>query len=280
MNSLVLELQHDAAKGDTPLPDILRKARMVASKLKLTDVNSWIAHELHGYPADCEVPEYRHLHGDVRAHNPYNGAMIPVRFREPEIQETISSCVIRQSIGSLFEATNTSSSYLQLPFPEQQMAAIRRTLGEDGWLLPFRKIDKTQIYSIFDAVRNRILDWTLKLESEGILGDGLTFSTQEKQRAAAMTSIQIGSVHNFQGVIGTMAGSSVQIDNAIDVESALKDRGFSDKEREEIQALIAEYKKSSEANRLSIAKKGLLWVVDNAEKLGALSRIFRDFFGS
>jgi len=57
VSKLVLELQQEAADGSSPLPDILRKARMVATKLKLADMNAWIGHELHGYSRDSEVPD-------------------------------------------------------------------------------------------------------------------------------------------------------------------------------------------------------------------------------
>jgi len=47
----------------------------------------------------------------------------------------------------------------------------------------FRKFSIAQIAAVFDAVRNRILDWTLKLEAEGILGEGMTFTQKEKEAA-------------------------------------------------------------------------------------------------
>jgi len=51
------------------------------------------------------------------------------------------------------------------------------------WVVPFRMFSNNQVTSIFDAVRNRILDWTLKLEAEGILGEGMTFTPKEKEAA-------------------------------------------------------------------------------------------------
>jgi len=56
-------MQQDASDGSTPLPDVLRKARMVAVKLKLTEMNTWIESELHGYPPSKKIPDYRVMHG-------------------------------------------------------------------------------------------------------------------------------------------------------------------------------------------------------------------------
>lgn len=254
---------------------------MVATKLKLAEMNSWIEHELHGYPADARVPEYRHLHGDVRAHNPYNGYLMPIRCADPDLQDSLSAWICRQSIGSLYEAAKGDSGFLQVPFSEQHMVIIRTMLGADdrGWMIPFRKFDRSQVHAILDAVRNHILDWTLRLESEGILGEGLTFTPQEKDKAAAMTSIQIGSVENFQGVIGNVSESQLHIESPAAIDAALKSHGFSDAEREELKQLLAEHKAAPPDGKISVAKRGLTWVVDHAEKLGTLAGVIRRFFG-
>jgi len=76
-------LQQEASNGSTPLPDVLRKARMVAVKLKLAEMNAWVEYELNGYPKGDVVPGYRIIHGDIRAHNPYNGYLMPVQFGRP-----------------------------------------------------------------------------------------------------------------------------------------------------------------------------------------------------
>lgn len=279
MGSLVLELQQDAASGSSSLPDVLRKARMVATKLKLTDMNAWIEKELHGYPSDAEVPNYRVLYGDLRAHNPFNGYLMPIRF-DARLQDLICEVKLRQSIGSLHDVVNGESEWVQVTLSEHEMATLRPMFDRhtQSWIEPFRKFSKPQVSAIFDAVRNQILDWTLKLESEGILGEGMTFTPQEKDRAAAMTSINIGSVENFQGVIGSVTESTLHIDNVAAVDGALKSRGFSADDRTAIQQLISEHKAASADGKLAVAKRGIRWVVDHAEKLGTLAGMFRDYF--
>jgi hypothetical protein len=42
-----------------------------------------------------------------------------------------------------------------------------------------------------DAVRTRILVWSLELETQGILGDGIVFSKKEKEKATSTPSIDI-----------------------------------------------------------------------------------------
>ena len=50
-------------------------------------------------------------------------------------------------------------------------------------------------------MRNRVLEWALELEKKGIIGEGMTFSTEER-KAAGQTTYQaitnIGSMKNSQ----------------------------------------------------------------------------------
>ena len=42
---------------------------------------------------------------------------------------------------------------------------------------------RSEIYRILSTVRNKILEWTLLLEENGIIGEGMTFTEEEKQKA-------------------------------------------------------------------------------------------------
>jgi hypothetical protein len=69
---------------------------------------------------------------------------------------------------------------------------------------PGLEISRSAVVAILDAVRTRVLDWALELESNGVLGDGMTFSSAERQAASQVT-------HNyFTTNIGTMTGSQFQ----------------------------------------------------------------------
>ena len=50
MGSIVLELQNEIVSSNCDVVNILRKAHLIASKLKLADFDQWIKHELNGYP--------------------------------------------------------------------------------------------------------------------------------------------------------------------------------------------------------------------------------------
>ena len=71
-----------------------------------------------------------------------------------------------------------------------------------------------KVTSILQIVRKLILDWALKLEKEGILGENLVFSSEEQSKVKDVPSIQIiinGNVSNsnLSGILNNSV-SSVQ----------------------------------------------------------------------
>ena len=96
-HSLVLELQRLATDRSNDLTDLLRKALLVATKLRTDDFRQWINNELHGY-GDSKVPAYRTAQADLRAKNPYHG-LIPFVIQDQRLADLILNVDLRESIG-------------------------------------------------------------------------------------------------------------------------------------------------------------------------------------
>jgi hypothetical protein len=203
--SIVIELQHLASEKAEDISDLLRKALLVATKLRLGDFQKWIKNELNGYEED-QIPSYRRGRGEIKLKNPYHG-LVPVAFEDSEIEDMFCDFEIRQSIGSLEAviASSENTNHLTFPLNTQQTSYLFKQQGI-AQLPPVRVVAKSKISSILDIVQNTILEWALKLEDQGILGDGLSFSPAEKERAAGNMEIKI---ENFQGVFGDIVNSSV-----------------------------------------------------------------------
>jgi hypothetical protein len=71
--ALVIELQKAAMDKGASVSDLLRRTKVVAVKLRLTDIAEWVNHELSGYPDGVDIPEYREIQGEIRGLNPYHG---------------------------------------------------------------------------------------------------------------------------------------------------------------------------------------------------------------
>ena len=76
-------------------------------------------------------------------------------------------------------------------------------------LKPLRVVGVDTISAILNSIRNRLIEWSLNLEEQGILGEGMTFSKEEKEKAETNPAINIGNIHNFQGLLGSVTHSTV-----------------------------------------------------------------------
>jgi len=75
-------------------------------------------------------------------------------------------------------------------------------------LRPSLNVGASQFRRILDAVRKIVLEWSLKLEADGILGDGMTFSGEEKARAKEKSV----TYHIKNYIHGTFDHSQVQVE--------------------------------------------------------------------
>ena len=251
MDSIVLELQGKALAKEADVAELVRMARVVARKLQLSDFERWTELELSGYGQET-LPEYRIVQAEVKAHNPYHG-WIPVVFESSATAEAASEAPCNNPIGELqFIVTDRKhSGYLHQPFSDD----ITRTLMQNSGvrLVPTRLIGLSRIVGILDAVRNMVLNWALELEQTGILGEGLTFSAAEKEKAASAPSIHIT---NFQGVLGDVQAEQLQIGDYASVHQRLKELGLSQKDRNELENILDDLKVAKGRKKASLAKRG------------------------
>ncbi|WP_310570958.1 hypothetical protein [Gemmatimonas sp.] len=203
MTSLVIELQRDALNRAVKTSDLLRKALVVARKLGVAEFETWINHELLGYPEQSVVPEYRVLRGKVKAWNPYNGMWIPMVMEDTARAEELSKRGSMQGVAELEALVGNpdKSGSLQMPFSKAVTASLMRNANVP--LEPTLIISTVSIVGILDTVRNSVLDWSMKLEADGILGEGMTFSAAERERA-------ISTINNTTHFHASVSNSQIQ----------------------------------------------------------------------
>ena len=79
-------------------------------------------------------------------------------------------------------------------------------------LQPSFHVSASKFRNILDAVRKIVLEWSLKLERDGIIGEGMSFSREEKQKAQSIT-------YNIKNYIqGNIEHSQVQVDTADSIQ--------------------------------------------------------------
>lgn len=217
MSSVIVELQREALDQNVSVSELLRKALVVARKLKLVELQKWIENELNGYKD--EVPDYRVASGQIRGWNPYNG-WIPLIFEDPKEADALSKRGCSQSIAEIEDLLQGESSTLHMPYPQHIQRKLSKGFGYETEVSLF--VGRGAIVRIVDSVRNVVLNWALELEEQGVLGEGLSFSEKEKE-AATSTSQNInnfyGPVHGPQIAQGNQQAIQVSSTFQVDVES-------------------------------------------------------------
>jgi hypothetical protein len=204
---LVFELQRMAVSPDVSVVQLVRAAKLVATKLGPGEAADWIDRELNGYDNLSMLPKYRILTGECRAFNPFRG-WIPVQFPNAEFHDMCSEARVGQSLGSMEPLLTDGSDHATLPFRFEQQRFLQQTFKED---MTFAiRLSKGHINGIFDAVRNLTLNWSLSLERAGVRGDNMSFTLTEKQEAKPVS--QQFFIQNA-GVIGNVSDNATVTNN-------------------------------------------------------------------
>jgi len=258
----VIQLQDLASSSDHDIADLLRKALVVATKLQLPEFRQWILSELNGYEDRNGLPDYRIIHGDLRAQNPYHG-LVPFIIQESEIRDLVTKIHLHESVSSIQQLVHSKGKgEICFYFGPEQEAALMRMQGYAP-LRPLRLVGANQLLAVLQVVRTRILEWALSLEAEGIVGDGLSFSDGERQKAMTSKSIRI---ENFQGILGDVHGGTISQTNSMTVLSGnyeslanfLKQQGIPFEHLPELASAIDADPKPKAAN--SFGPKVSTWI--------------------
>lgn len=219
MSSLIDELQRAAADPNISTTELLRKARIAASKLDTKDLEDWTRQELNGYQSASELPSYRIVRGKVEALNHWSGGWQAIIFVDPKDENLVSKGYILNSLGELEDLPKDGAFHLI--FPPENLAIIREAVNEN--LEAHLSISRSHIDGVLHAVRNTILEWSLKLEKEGIMGEGLSFSSEDKEKAGSISIgnlLSVAHMENSQIQQGT-SQSSQEISFSEDLKEEL-----------------------------------------------------------
>jgi hypothetical protein len=190
---LVNELQESAERDD--VVTVIRKAKRLSSKLGRPDINEWLEHEQSGYPNGSVVPEYRSIGGTLcyntngyipAGYGMLQRGIVPLpgfnsfNLKVPQwdsISEVMALIAAQQRGNGLYidvgpDMSRELRSMFQSRRPE--------ILNQLTFLL---QLNESEIRDIPEQAKNKVLDWACKLESAGVTGDGVSFSTEEKQLA-------------------------------------------------------------------------------------------------
>lgn len=210
--SIVLQLQELALNPESNVEELLNKALLVARKLKIKKFRKWCELELEGYN-DEDLPQYRIFRGQLKVFNPYHGLqpfIIPSEF--DEIVTTIKMDLSIGEINNLLKQNSETFEYVISNEAKLHLMSLQDSIAQ---LEPRVIFKRSQLLGVPSKLRNIILNWSLQLEEDGILGKGLKFT--EKEKEAAM-SVNHFNIQNMQGVAGNVTGGTINQNNQMNIQ--------------------------------------------------------------
>lgn len=149
------ELRECAMDPTERVTKLLRRAKIVAAKFGDSSMASWLSLELGGYPEGTLPPDWRRARGLLRS---WSGqAWLPIDFSvDPELGKAVPDWLpIGHEIAQI-EALAEGEG----PFAHRPADELNSLVGAP---VAFR-VPRAQFRSILEAVRERVLDWTIELE--------------------------------------------------------------------------------------------------------------------
>jgi len=219
MPALVPELVNMASDPAVSTADLLRRALVVARRLAVPELVDWIKSELRGYGAS-EVPSYRKLKGTILP-VPKRGEAGAISHLNPaaldDLFESASEVWIPYEISVVEQMAASKNELFGHKFsPKLDYLMQKKNIGN---FTLARTTSRIQYCGILDCVKTTILDWALDLEGRGIIGEGMSFTPQEKQ-AVQQQHYHFGNVSGSQIQIGSNGSTQTQANTtSIDLEA-------------------------------------------------------------
>jgi hypothetical protein len=204
--------------------NLVRKAYFVARKLKIKSFQTWLSNELNGYKNVNDIPEYRKLRSIVQAKVAPRMWVSVIDASNQLSQISIVNC--NNSIAEVEEFFKSDGLAYQ-KFNDETVILLGKITNQHA---DFRgAISPTEYLKIINFVRSNILEWSIQLEEEGILGKGLSFTKEDQVKAQHINNV----INNFNGDInqsqiqqnGTYSSQALDIEtiNRSQVEKLLND---------------------------------------------------------
>ena len=170
----LLEDIEDAAVDSTvDLSVVLRKCKILASRLGHEPFNRWVEQELNGYASKEDLPGYRVLDVQSRGHfvgllgSGLKNALIPPMLMPDEHRDMATTAYLMNGISAYVALTKDNpSKLLRAQWSPDAVALFGARFYQNmNCLEAWQDISASAIVALLDTVRNRVLSFVLEIGS-------------------------------------------------------------------------------------------------------------------
>jgi hypothetical protein len=216
--NLLTEIEKAATDSNIPLPDLLRRCKALAARLKHSDLANWIANELNGYADDAALPPYRVLR-TIQAFGDFEGpfgmerrnAPLPISLLDARLRSQVDHQNLRNPIAEL-QAIVTSGPTLAMRWAPDVVGNVGNKFPtyENMFLVDaWSSIPTSFVSGILDTVRTRVLDFVLAIQAENPDAGNCPPNAPPPIPASTVTQHFNTTIIGGQAIVGTMGPSSI-----------------------------------------------------------------------
>ncbi len=176
--SLLREIQDGTTEDSVSLGSLLRKTKLLATRIGVKEIGTWAEHELSGYGNTEELPPYRGpfeavvlgnamgLFGSRLENFPIPPLALSEEYRDGHL---FKLCFLHgvAELESLAAAKQTARAPWQadavMMFPMLAEGGIVKIDPSMRWVEIWKQVPYTTVIGVLDAIRTRLLDFSMQL---------------------------------------------------------------------------------------------------------------------
>ena len=265
--SLLRDIQNDVIDTNVDISVILRKCKVLAVRLGNEPFENWVDQELNGYKNKKLLPDYRiiQVYSQGNFSGPFGSSLknadIPLSCIPKKYRENLSKCYCIESIGYYINLLNNSKG---ANLAEQWPPDLVVYTGEDIYqgmncISAWKLIPNSSIFSLVEAVRNRILNFVLEIGKEA------PDAGEDSPKTQKISPEKVSQVFNttIYGNVGNISEASQDVNQTATINVLKNDLNSLKTYLSSVGIPISEIKKLEEAIQEDSPEE-----VNKNEKLG------------
>lgn len=248
--SLLEEIQKEAVDKNSDLGTILRKCKVLAARLGSEPLENWLIWESNGYPDNVQVPDYRIWPLEVKGHfyGPFGSgienAPIPHACLPKKSRKFYERYESRISISGVEDALKeVGAGSVQVSTGDLAVALGTNVYEDQNCVQAWAQFSTSNLVELLNAVRNRVLDFSLALWKENPNAGEPIKSSGKSLEPSRVTQIFNTKVYGGSAnLVGTANDSSIIFKivphNFSSLETFLRANGLQDNDIGDLQEAL------------------------------------------
>jgi hypothetical protein len=277
--SLLREIQASLISDEPNLGSILLKLRLLAARLGSDILGDWVKHELSGYPADVELPEYRIVGVSFKGtfsgsfNSGIQNAPIPAALVEEHAGEEWTKHRIKEGVSAIDDLVKSAQESGTIGLDCSNLILILQgKIYEDYACNDIRgTISRSSLIQIQNEVKSRALELTIELEkslpaaAEIVLEPEKSEFIDKKKVSKIINQTIYG---NYTEISNSGDGANIGVQtiqgNSEELEKTLEASGISEDSAKELAEIVQSEGPTSKDE--PFGKKAKSWLLDNLKK--------------